>query len=146
MLLVKFFRKMRVISRSSCWARRCGSLGYKLGLLKVTQASREKGAGILQGLTEDEVDALMERFTDEVLVPRLHPACTAALAEHLAEGDLVVVVSAALDPVVDALCRRLGVRALCGGLVRDQSTALHGPPERASSPTVKRRLGWPPAS
>jgi HAD superfamily hydrolase (TIGR01490 family) len=51
----------------------------------------------------------MTRFTAEVLVPRLHPACAAALAEHRAGGDLVVVVSAALDPLVEALCAYLGV-------------------------------------
>ena len=40
------------------------------------------------------------------MVPRLHPAATAALAEHLAEGDTVVVVSAALEPAGARRCAR----------------------------------------
>jgi HAD superfamily hydrolase (TIGR01490 family) len=108
-LLVKFLRKARVVSRAFVAGTALWFIAYKLKLVRVTQASREKGAGILRGLTVEEVGALMNHFADEVLVPRLHPAAAAALAEHLAEGDLVVVVSAALDPVVKALCGRLNV-------------------------------------
>jgi HAD superfamily hydrolase (TIGR01490 family) len=56
----------------------------------------------------------MGRFTEEVLVRRFHRAATAALAEHAAEGDRVVIVSAALEPVVKALSARLGVRDYVG--------------------------------
>jgi HAD superfamily hydrolase (TIGR01490 family) len=108
-LLVKFLRRARVVSRTFVAGTALWFIAYKLKLVRVTQASREKGAGILAGLTVEEVDALMDRFADEVMVPRLHPAAASALAEHRAEGDLVVVVSAALDPVVGALCRRLDV-------------------------------------
>ncbi len=100
-------------------------LAYKAGLVKVTEASRAKGAQILAGLTEEEAARLMERFTEEVMVPRLHPASAAALAEHQAEGDVVVVVSAALDPLVKALCARLGVSEYAGarcGLVDGRYT------------------------
>jgi len=69
---------------------------------------------VLAGLTGEEAEGLMERFADEVMMPRLHPAAAVALAEHLAVGDHVVVVSAALDPLVQALCRRLGVAEYAG--------------------------------
>jgi HAD superfamily hydrolase (TIGR01490 family) len=113
-LLVKFLRKIGVVSRAFLVGTGLWFLGYKAGLVKVSEKSREKGAGVFRGLTEVEVQALLDRFTDEVLEPRFHPAATAALAEHLAEGDHVVVVSAALDPVVAALCRRLGVEEFVG--------------------------------
>ena len=47
-------------------------------------------------------------------MPRLHPAASGALAKHMADGDRVVVVSAALEPVVRALCARLRVTDYVG--------------------------------
>jgi HAD superfamily hydrolase (TIGR01490 family) len=108
-LLVRFLRRQRVVSRAFVLGTALWFLAYKAGLVKVTEASRAKGAEVLAGLTEEEGARLMERFTEEVLVPRLHPSSSAALAEHQAEGDHVVVVSAALEPLVKALCVRLGV-------------------------------------
>jgi HAD superfamily hydrolase (TIGR01490 family) len=113
-LLVKFLRKAGVVSRTFVVGTALWFIGYRLKLVRVTQASREKGAGILRGLTVEEVGALMDRFADEIMIPRLHPAAAAALAEHRTEGDVVVVVSAALDPVVGALCRRLDVAEYAG--------------------------------
>jgi HAD superfamily hydrolase (TIGR01490 family) len=113
-LLVKFLRKAGIVSRRFMLGTGLWFLGYKAGVLKVSEKSREAGAGVFKGLSEQEVDRLMERFTEEVLVPRFHPAATAALDEHLAEGDHVVVISAALDPVVRGLCRRLGVEHFVG--------------------------------
>jgi len=109
LLLVRFLRKVGVVSTAFVVGTGLWFLGYKLGLVRVTEKSREKGAGVFAGLREPEVEDLMDRFTTEELVPRFHPAATAALAEHVAEGDHVMVISAALDPVVKALCRRLGV-------------------------------------
>jgi HAD superfamily hydrolase (TIGR01490 family) len=114
LLLVRFLRRMGVVSSAFVLGTGLWFLGYKLGLVRVTESSREKGAGVFAGLPEPKVDSLMTRFTDDELVPRFHPAATAALAEHLAEGDYVMVVSAALEPVVKALCRRLGVEHYVG--------------------------------
>jgi HAD superfamily hydrolase (TIGR01490 family) len=114
LLLVKFLRKAGIVTRGFVLATGLWFLGYKAGLLKVTEKSREQGASVFKGLSEAEVEGLMHRFTEEVLVPRFHPAATAALAEHLSEGDRVVVISAALDPVVRGLCKRLGVEHCVG--------------------------------
>jgi HAD superfamily hydrolase (TIGR01490 family) len=113
-LLVRFLRRARVVSLPFVIGTGLWFVGYKAGLVKVTEASRAKGAEVFAGLTEERVHDLMERFTEEVMVPRLHPGSTAALAEHMAEGDVVVVVSAALEPLVAALCRRLGVAEFAG--------------------------------
>ena len=115
-LMVRFLRKARVVSRSFVIGTALWFLAYKAGLVKVTEASRAKGGEVFGGLSEDQVAGLMARFTEEVMVPRLHPATTAALAEHQDEGDAVVVVSAALDPLVDALCRRLDVTEYAGAV------------------------------
>lgn len=114
LLLVKFLRNVGVVSRAFVIGTALWFVGYKLGLLKVNERSREKGAGVFTGLSEKEVDDLMSRFTTEVLVPRFHLGATTALAEHVAEGDRVIVVSAALEPVVKALCRHLGVSDFVG--------------------------------
>jgi HAD superfamily hydrolase (TIGR01490 family) len=115
-LMVRFLRKARVVNWAFVLGTALWFLVYKAGLVKVTQASRAKGGEVLAGLSEAEVTALMARFTEEEMVPRLHPAAVAALAEHQAEGDEVVVVSAALQPLVEALCRWLGVAHYAGAL------------------------------
>lgn len=113
-LLVRFLRSAGVVSRAFVVGTGLWFLGYKVGLIRVTEKSREKGAGVFAGLSDGEVDDLMTRFTAEILVPRLHAAATAALVEHQAAGDRVMVISAALDPVVGALCRHLGVDDFVG--------------------------------
>jgi HAD superfamily hydrolase (TIGR01490 family) len=114
LLLVRFLRKARVVSRMFLLGTGLWFIGYKLGLVKVTERSRNQGARVFAGRSETEVERLVARFTDEVLVPRFHPAAVAALSEHQAEGDRVVVISAALEPVVQAVCRRLGVAEFAG--------------------------------
>jgi HAD superfamily hydrolase (TIGR01490 family) len=113
-LLVRFLRRAGVVSRFFVLGTALWFLGYKAGLIKITEASRAKGAEVLAGLTEAEVGSLMTRFTAEVMVPRLHPRATAALAAHQADSHLVVVVSAALEPLVAALCAHLGVEEYAG--------------------------------
>ncbi len=113
-LLVSFLRRVGVVGLTFLMGTGLWFVGYKLGLVKVSERSREKGIGVFRGLDETEVEALMTRFTEEVLAPRFHPAATAALAEHLAEGDRVVVISAAPDPVVRAVSCRLGVEEYIG--------------------------------
>jgi len=113
-LLVRFMREAGVVGWWFVAGMTLWYLAYKAGLAKVTAASREKSAEVLKGLTMDEAASLMTRFADEVLAPRLHPGAGAALAEHQAEGDVVVVVSAAFDPMVAALSRRLAVAEYAG--------------------------------
>jgi HAD superfamily hydrolase (TIGR01490 family) len=114
LLLVSFLRKEGIVSRTFVIGTGLWFAGYKAGLIRVSEKSREKGAGVFKGLGESEVEQLMARFTEQALVPRFHPAATAALAEHMSEGDRVVIVSAALEPVVKALAARLGVRDYVG--------------------------------
>jgi HAD superfamily hydrolase (TIGR01490 family) len=114
LLLVNFLRKVGVVTRRFYLGTALWFVGYKLGLVTVNEKSRHQGARVFAGRTLEEVDELMRTFTDEILAPRFHPAATAALAEHQSEGDRVVVISAALEPVVKAVCRRLGVADYSG--------------------------------
>ncbi len=114
LLLVRFLREAGVVSRSYVVGAALWFLAYKAGLVKVTDARRAKGGEVIAGLTVEAVALLMARFTDEVMVPRLHRAAAGALAEHQAAGDPVVVVSAALGPLVEALCGHLDVTEYAG--------------------------------
>jgi HAD superfamily hydrolase (TIGR01490 family) len=110
-LMIRFLRKERVISRRFYAGKVWWFLQFKTGLVKLTPELRAKSADVLKGM---EVETVKARFAEEVMLPRLHPGAAAALAEHQAEGDEVVVVSAALEPVVEALCARLGVTTYAG--------------------------------
>lgn len=141
LLLVKFLRRAGVVSRTFMIGTGLWFLGYKMGILRVTERSRNQGARVFAGRAQAEVDELMDRFTDEVLAPRFHPKTTTALSEHEAKGDRVVVISAALEPVVKAVCRRLGVTDYAGTACEIErgyySGRLLGPSPHADE---KRRL------
>jgi HAD superfamily hydrolase (TIGR01490 family) len=107
-LLVKYLRKAGVVSWLFLLGTALWFLGYKMGAFKLSRRARERGSGMFKGLTEAEVEETMTRFAEEILVPRLHPGVLAALDKHKADGDRVVILSAALEPVVKALSRKLG--------------------------------------
>lgn len=109
LLLVRFLRSVGVVGRAFVLGSALWFGAYKAGLVKVTEEARAKGASMLRGLTVEEVEGIMARFREEVLLPRLHPPAVAALREHRAAADRIVVLSAALDPVVATLSGHLGV-------------------------------------
>ena len=114
LLLVRFLHRAGVVGTAFLLGTGLWFLAYRAGLVKITEESRNKSASVLRGLTPGEIEQLMGDFTEEVMMPRLHPAASAALAKHVASGDRVVVVSAALDPVVRAFCKRLHVADYVG--------------------------------
>ncbi|WP_321809443.1 MULTISPECIES: HAD family hydrolase [unclassified Burkholderia] len=63
----------------------------------------------LQGLARDEVGAWIDRFIEEVIVPRVFPEAWSRLALHRARGDRVLVISASGEHLVGPIARRLGV-------------------------------------
>ena len=114
LLLVRFLRRVGIVTRAYLVGTGLWFVGYKLRLLKVTERSRHQGGRVFEGRSEADVERLMQRFTEEELAPRFHQAAIAALSEHQAQGDRVVVISAALEPVVKAVCKRLGVAEFAG--------------------------------
>jgi HAD superfamily hydrolase (TIGR01490 family) len=121
-LLVKFMRSIGTVSLVFLLGTGLWFSAYKFGLVKPTRRVRERAAGVFKGRSEEEVEVAMTRFVREVLVPRLHPRVVGALREHMAKGDRVVILSAALEPVVRALGRELGVEACVGAACE----VLHG--------------------
>ena len=108
-LLVRFLRSARIVSRRFVASAALWYVRYKLGLVQVTEEERARAASALAGLSTKEVDRVISQFVDSQLMPRLHPGALAALREHQAAGDRVVVLSAALEPVVRWLCKELEV-------------------------------------
>lgn len=108
-LLVSFLRARGSVSRRFMAGVALWFVAYRLGLVKATDRARARGAELVAGRRVDEVEALMDVFAEEELGPRLHAGAVEALRDHQARGDGVVIVSAALTPVVDALGRLLGV-------------------------------------
>lgn len=113
-LLVKYMHKAGAVG----WAFMVGVMiwfaAYKLRLVRLTQRARELGAAMFKGLTVEEVQESMTKFVKDVLEPRLHHAVVEALERHRAEGHLVVILSAALEPVVEALSARLVAHGYAG--------------------------------
>ncbi len=113
-LLIRFLRSARVVSRRFVAQAVLWFVGYKLGLVKVSEEERAKSASMLTGLSAKEVDRAISQFVEAQLLPRLHTGALAALREHQEAGDRVVIVSAALDPVVRWLATDLGVSDFVG--------------------------------
>ena len=84
LLLVRFLRQAGVVSRRFLVGTVLWFLGYKAGVLKVTERSRNQGARIFSGRTEAEVEVLMHRFTDEAWLRAFIRRAGAALAAHKA--------------------------------------------------------------
>ncbi len=114
LLLVRFLRKEGVVTRRYTAGAAAWFAGYKLGLVKVNERTRHQGARVFEGRTVNEVEQLLTRFASEVLAPRFDERATTALAGHQSGGDHVVVISAALEPVVKAVCSLLGVAEFVG--------------------------------
>ena len=85
-----------------------------------------------RGMRVSETEQAMADCHREVIVPRLYPAAAACVAEHLAAGRRVVLVTGSIDFIMAPLAADLGAaHVLAPGLVRagDVFTGeLSGPP------------------
>jgi len=108
-LLVSFLRQRGMVSLRFVVGVALWFVAYRLGLVKATDRARARGAELVAGHRVGEIEALMDVFAVHVLQPRLHAGAVGALRLHQQRGEEVVIVSAALAPVVDALGRLLGV-------------------------------------
>ncbi|MHB1343055.1 MAG: HAD family hydrolase [Thermoleophilia bacterium] len=109
-LLVSFLRRRGMVSLRFVVGVALWFVAYRLGLVKATDRARARGAELVAGHRVDEIEDLMDVFAVQVLQPRLHEGAVDALRLHQQRGEDVVIVSAALAPVVDALGRLLGVQ------------------------------------
>jgi HAD superfamily hydrolase (TIGR01490 family) len=90
----------------------------------------KKNKAYLCGLERTDVDALAEEFVATRLVPRLRDAVVQRLRQHVLRGDAVVLLTGTIEPIAQALARRLGVRYVCATLCSERGGRyLAQPPE-----------------
>ncbi len=94
-----------------------------------------------RGLDVEEARALAEACAAEVYRPAVYPAARQVVEEHLARGDQVIIVSGALDFLLEPLARMLRATAALGARLgtsgRRFTGELEGP---ALAGPEKRRL------
>jgi HAD superfamily hydrolase (TIGR01490 family) len=153
-LLVSFLRRRGLVGWRYLLGVGIWFGAYKLGLVKVTDTARAKGAELIAGQSVDDIDRLMDEFVKESLEPRLHPGAMAALNEHKLAGDTVVVLSAAIAPLVRSVGRMIGVEAcegtrleVAGGLYTGhiEGLPLYGPEKARFARRYAEDLGVDPA-
>jgi len=86
-------------------------LRYKLGLLDITTWSRDT----MQQFKGDSERALARQarvWMEERVVPTLYPEAESIVADHLAKGHVVAIVSGATKFVVKPLAEHLGIKHL----------------------------------
>ena len=81
---------------------------YKLHLPYRQDEARELVLGALKGRSANEVDALMVRFHDEVLVPRYREQALAEVRRCHDAGMVTLLVSATFDAIAAAAAKRMG--------------------------------------
>jgi HAD superfamily hydrolase (TIGR01490 family) len=113
-LLLRFLLSAKIVTKRFAAGAVAWFVGYKLGLVKVTEKERARSASMLAGMSVKEVDRAISQFVDTSLMPRLNTRAVEALREHQQAGDEVIVVSAALEPVVKWLAARLGADVFAG--------------------------------
>jgi len=90
----------------------------------------KKNKAYLCGLDRADVDALAEEFVATRLMPRLRDAVMQRLRQHVLRGDAVVLLTGTIEPIAQALARRLGVRYVCATLCSERGGRyLAQPPE-----------------
>jgi phosphatidylglycerophosphatase C len=91
------------------------------------QAKERVLATLLAGRDFSHVDGIAERLAAEIVERHLRPDTTARLAEHLAAGHRVLIVSASIDLYVRRVANHLGVSdVLATALHVDQQGRLTG--------------------
>jgi len=81
---------------------------YRLGIVRRTEAIRTRAVRLFRGVEVAAVEGLVAHHADRFLA-HLRPEICGRLVRHRAEGDEVVLVSAALEPIVQLIAGHLGV-------------------------------------
>jgi phosphoserine phosphatase len=92
--------------------------------------SLKKNKAYLCGLASADVAKLADEFVETCLLRRIYAPVLQRLRQHLLRGDAVVLLTGTLDPIAQALGRRLGVRHVSATLCREhKGVYLAQPPE-----------------
>jgi len=63
----------------------------------------------LRGRRQEDVARLVNQFVEEIIAPCVYPAAWECLAQHRANGDRIVIISASGEHLVTPIARYLGV-------------------------------------
>jgi HAD superfamily hydrolase (TIGR01490 family) len=87
--------------------------GYWLGHVKATDMRQRLCRFAFRGRLASEVAALGARYAEEILPGKLRPEAMARLAWHERQGDVIVVVSASLEPYLAPWCAARNLGLIC---------------------------------
>ena len=91
-------------------------VGYKLGIVSGSTIRRHIVNFGFHGVRADHFEKVGRQFSDDVLPDVLRPMALQRIRWHKAQGDMVVVVSGALDVYLRHWCRKHDVDLLCSSL------------------------------
>ena len=91
-------------------------VGYKLGIVSGSTIRRHIVNFGFHGVRADYFEKVGRQFSDDVLPDVLRPMALQRIRWHKAQGDMVVVVSGALDVYLRHWCRKHDVDLLCSSL------------------------------
>lgn len=83
------------------------AIGYKLGLT-TRDAIKTQALKTLSWMDRATLQAKAEAFATRELATNLRPGARAAIARHLAQGDRLILATAAVDIIAEPLARALG--------------------------------------
>jgi HAD superfamily hydrolase (TIGR01490 family) len=93
--------------------------------------SIKKNKAYLTGLNTATIERLAADFVAADFPKNVYAPVVAKLKQHLASGDVVLLLSGTLQPIADALARTLGVKHVCATLCEEiHGTYRSGPPDR----------------
>lgn len=69
----------------------------------------KKNKAYLTGLRQDKIQPIAEKFVAQVLLPCLRPAVKRRLENHLAQGDIVILLTGTPDFIARPIAMQLGV-------------------------------------
>jgi HAD superfamily hydrolase (TIGR01490 family) len=88
-------------------------VSYKLRILSSSATRARLAAFGFRGRREDEIREVGSKFAQDVLPEMVRKKALDRIQWHKAQGDRVVIVSAALDVYLTEWCRRLDVEVIC---------------------------------
>ena len=91
----------------------------------------KKNKAYLTGLDTATIRQLAADFVAADFPRNAFTPVVARLKQHLARGDVVILLSGTLQPIADALAHALGVKHVCATLCEEiRGTYRSGPPDR----------------
>lgn len=93
------------------WDVFCSLFLYKVGLVRDLSALREKAFSVVKGMRSQEFESLCRTFYQQVLRKSIIKESADLLEMHKRRGDVVLLLSASLFPLISLLSDEFGISA-----------------------------------